>query len=125
MSKREKKDIENEELKNNQESECSCNNECSCDEGGCGCQTDVGAEILIQLENKTKQCEELVDLFQRAAAEFDNYKKKDFIRKKEAIYSDSVSDIITAFLPVIDSLERAQSSAEADISDKKITQKWY
>jgi molecular chaperone GrpE len=57
-------------------------------------------------------------MFQRAAAEFDNYKKRT-VREKEALYSDAVSDVISAFLPVIDNLERAILSADSNSADAK------
>jgi molecular chaperone GrpE len=59
-----------------------------------------------QLEDKSKQCDEYLDKLQRTAAEFDNYKKRT-AREKEAVYSDAVSDVVLAFLPIIDNLDRA------------------
>ena len=69
--------------------------------------TEKEYEILkLELETKTKQCAEYMNLLQRSAAEFDNYKKRT-IREKETLYADAVSDVVEAFLPVSDSVDRA------------------
>ncbi|MGI6777460.1 MAG: nucleotide exchange factor GrpE [Acetivibrionales bacterium] len=67
--------------------------------------TDVN-ELKSELEAKSKQCEEYFNRLQRTAAEFDNFKKRT-IKEKESLYSEAVSDIISAFLPVLDSIDRA------------------
>ncbi|MGE5613753.1 MAG: nucleotide exchange factor GrpE [Bacillota bacterium] len=60
----------------------------------------------LELDNKTRQCEEYFDRLQRTAAEFDNYKKRS-IKEKEALYADAVADVVGAFIPVVDNVERA------------------
>lgn len=67
-------------------------------------------ELKLQLEDKSKKCEEFMGMLQRMAAEFDNYKKRT-AKEKEALYSDTVADVITVFLPVVDNLERALQAA--------------
>lgn len=69
--------------------------------------------IKAQLEEKTKQCAEYYNALQRAAAEFDNFKKRT-AREKEALYAEAVSDVAGAFLPVIDSIDRAIQACGAD-----------
>jgi molecular chaperone GrpE len=64
------------------------------------------AALKEQLTEKEKKCSEYLSMLQRTAAEFDNYKKRTS-KEKEAIYNDAVSDAILAFLPVVDSMERA------------------
>lgn len=87
--------------------------ECCCEACDCGCGTQDGNELdemKAKLDDKARQCEEYFNMLQRAAAEFDNYKKRT-AREKEALYNEAVSDVATAFLPVVDSLERAVLAA--------------
>ena len=67
-------------------------------------------KIKAQLEEKTKLFEEYFDKLQRTAAEFDNFKKRT-AREKEALYADATSDVVAAFLPVVDNIERALDAA--------------
>lgn len=55
---------------------------------------------------------ELKDQLLRAAAEFDNYKKRT-AKEKEGIYHEAVCAVVGKILPVIDCLERA-ALAEGD-----------
>lgn len=68
-------------------------------------------ELKTKLDEKTRQCEEYMNVIQRTAAEFDNYKKRT-IKEKEALGLDASIDIVNAFLPVVDNLERALKAAE-------------
>jgi molecular chaperone GrpE len=70
-------------------------------------------KVKAQLEEKTKQCGDYYSALQRAAAEFDNYKKRT-AREKEALYTEAVSDVAAAFLPVIDSIDRAVQACSRD-----------
>jgi molecular chaperone GrpE len=63
-------------------------------------------EKTRHLEEKTRQSEEYLNALQRSAAEFDNFKKRT-IKEKEALYSEAFSDAVSAFLPVVDNMERA------------------
>ncbi len=68
-------------------------------------------ELKTMLEEKSKQCEELKNIVQRTAAEFDNYKKRT-IKEKEALGLDVAIDTVNTLLPVVDNLERAIAAAE-------------
>ena len=61
-------------------------------------------------ENKFKELEEKLaeweDKYKRLYAEFDNYQKRT-TKEKDLRYSDAVIDIVLAFLPVADNLDRA------------------
>ena len=57
--------------------------------------------------------EQLGDRFLRLAAEFDNFRKRSQ-KEREAIYSDTVADVILGMLPVYDNLERALSQPTQD-----------
>lgn len=62
--------------------------------------------LKAQIDEKSKQCEEYLNSLQRVAAEFDNYKKRT-AREKEALYSDAFCNAVSAFIPVVDNVERA------------------
>lgn len=68
-------------------------------------------ELKQKLEEKTRQCEEYLNMVQRTAAEFDNYKKRTQ-KEKEALSLDASIDTISSLLPVVDNLERALKAAE-------------
>ncbi len=71
--------------------------------------------VRCELEEKTKQCADYLDRLQRTAAEYDNFKKRSS-KEKETLYAEAVGDIIGAFLPVIDNMERAIQAITADSS---------
>ena len=55
----------------------------------------------------TKQeLDETTDRLKRVMAEFDNYKKRS-MKERDFLYNSLVADIIGAFLPVIDNLQKA------------------
>lgn len=63
---------------------------------------------------KTKQeLEEATDRFKRIMAEFENFKKRSS-KEREGLYGSLVADIITAFLPVQDNLEKAIQAKTED-----------
>ncbi len=57
------------------------------------------------------------DKLLRTIAEYDNFRKRS-AKEKEAIYSDSKSDVTSKLLPVIDNFERA-AMAETDLESYK------
>lgn len=75
--------------------------------------------IKAELEEKNKQCADYLDKLQRAAAEFDNFKKRS-VKEKEAAYIDAACDVVKAFLPVLDNVERALKAIPDDDSNKSI-----
>ncbi|MCX7710424.1 MAG: nucleotide exchange factor GrpE [Clostridia bacterium] len=64
------------------------------------------AQLQEQLDAKSKQCDEYLNMLQRTMAEFDNYKKRT-AREKVDLYSEAVSEVVGSILPVLDNLERA------------------
>jgi molecular chaperone GrpE len=70
---------------------------------------------LKELEEKAKKSDEYYAMLQRMAAEFDNFKKRT-VKEKEMIYQNAVSDVISAFLPVVYNFERALKSIADDCS---------
>lgn len=70
-------------------------------------------------ESKLKQeLEDTTDRLKRLMAEFDNFKKRSS-KEREVLYNSLVADIITAFLPVIDNLEKAVNSNTNDENFKQ------
>ena len=69
------------------------------------------------IEELNKKLLEANDKYLRTVAEYDNFRKRSQ-KEKEAIFSDSKTDIISKFLPVIDNFERA-SAAETDLESYK------
>ena len=69
------------------------------------------------LEKKENEINELLDRTQRLAAEYDNYRKRTN-REKERLYCDSVCDVVSKILPVVDNLERA-IAAEVETEEGK------
>lgn len=56
---------------------------------------------------------ELKDYLARNVAEYENYRKRT-AKEKEQLYGSITADVITEFLPVLDSLDRAISLTEKD-----------
>lgn len=69
------------------------------------------------IEELNKKLADSNDKYLRTVAEYDNFRKRSQ-KEKEAIFSDSKTDIISKFLPVIDNFERA-SAAETDLESYK------
>ena len=79
-----------------------------------GSVTDERDDIIKELNSKLSEAN---DKLLRAAAEFDNFRKRS-IKEKEAIFGDSKSDVISKLLPVVDNFERA-AAAQADLENYK------
>ena len=63
-----------------------------------------------ELEEKFKQ---LNDTYLRMLAEYDNYRRRTQ-KEKESMFSDGISKVVSAILPVIDNFERALISDSSD-----------
>ena len=68
-----------------------------------------------QLEEARAQSAEYKDGWQRAVADFSNYRKR-LERENEEIYQIAVGSIIRRYLPVLDDLERALAARPADLA---------
>lgn len=76
-------------------------------------------EIIAEVENTSKykemyeakdqESKEYYEALQRVMAEFDNYKKRTK-KEKEETYSSAAGEVLIAFLPVLDNLERSIAS---------------
>ncbi len=99
------------ESKEKQESieDAEINSEQTSEDAPVDTEENDSALLKEQLADKEQKCSEYLNMLQRTAAEFDNFKKRT-AKEKEAIYNDGVSDTVNAFLPLIDSMERAEKS---------------
>ena len=70
------------------------------------------------LDYTEKELEETVDRLKRVMAEFENYKKRNS-KEREILYNNVLADIIAAFLPVVDNLEKACMTNTADENMKQ------
>lgn len=78
-------------------------------------------EVIIETPEETKlkqELEETTDRLKRLMAEFDNFKKRNS-KERENMYNMILSDIISAFLPVMDNLEKAANATTQDENYKQ------
>lgn len=75
-------------------------------------QVDIEA-LKRQLEDAEAKLAESVEGWQRAQADFQNYKKR-VERDNESLYASMKGDIVKKILPVLDDLERAMQNRPAD-----------
>lgn len=68
-------------------------------------------KLKDDLENTT-------DRLKRLAAEFDNFKKRN-AKEREMLFNSILGDIVLAFLPVLDNLEKAASAETTDENYKQ------
>ena len=73
------------------------------------------AELQKQLADAQSQIAEYKDGWQRAVADFQNYKRRVDAEKAET-YHTAVGNIIKSYLPVQDDLERALAARPADLA---------
>lgn len=89
-------------------------NEAEAVEEGTAEAVDERDAIIEELNSKLLDAN---DKLLRTIAEYDNFRKRS-TKEKEAIYSDSKSDVTSKLLPVIDNFERA-AAAETDLESYK------
>lgn len=75
-------------------------------------EVEVLPDVESKQEEKVGGLDELTEKYIRLVAEYDNYRKRTQ-REKEAIYSNSIVTVVTAWLPIIDDMERGLDSAKA------------
>ena len=68
-----------------------------------------------QLEEMQAQAAEYKDGWQRAVADFQNYRKR-VERENSGVYQNALAEIIKSYLPIVDDLERALQSRPADLA---------
>ena len=82
-------------------------------------ESTLSGEVKEEKTN-TASAEEYYSQLQRVMADFDNYRKR-VAKDKEALYTLISAELITEFLPVLDTLEKSAFTVEAD--DEK-TRAW-
>lgn len=65
------------------------------------------AKLLEKLNQKEAALAELSDKYMRIAAEYDNFRRRSQ-REKEALYTETIVEVVKAWLPVLDNLDRAE-----------------
>ncbi len=90
----------------------SCENSCNKNEINDKKEKKQGSKKKkdSELEEKFNQ---LNDTYLRMLAEYDNYRKRTQ-KEKESMFSDGISKVVLAILPVIDNFERALISDSSD-----------
>ena len=81
-------------------------------------QAEEITEEISEVEKIKKELEEKADRLLRTLAEYDNFRKRSQ-KEKEQAYSDTKSDVLSAFLPVVDNIERALANETASYDDYK------
>ena len=69
--------------------------------------------LIAELEAAKKIADEAKDTLLRTAAEYDNFRKRS-AKEKDGVYAETVATTISAFLPVVDNLERAVAFSDGD-----------
>ena len=67
-------------------------------------------EKVAELEAKLAECE---DKHLRLAAEYDNFRRRSR-EEREGVYASAVGDAVSAMLPIIDNLERAERFTDGE-----------
>ncbi len=79
--------------------------------------TEVNEKETEKTDN-TPTAEEYYAQLQRVMADFDNYRKR-VTKEKDALYGIISAELITEFLPVLDTLEKSAVTIEADDEKSK------
>lgn len=76
---------------------------------------------VLESKEKSKleqELEETTDRMKRIMAEFENYKKRSS-KEREGLYNSLLGDIVSAFLPIMDNLEKASQAKTEDENFKQ------
>ena len=111
MAEKKKKNAENEAPVKEKETDTAA-------EGNEAAEEKAPETDASETEKLKKELAEANDKWLRTVAEYDNFRKRSQ-KEKEAIYSDSKSDIASKFLPVLDNFERASAASENDFEGYK------
>jgi molecular chaperone GrpE len=84
-------------------------------EAGEAVSLDEFEALKKQLEEIQAQAAEYKDGWQRAVADFQNYRKR-VERENGGVYQNALAGILKRYLPILDDLERALQSRPADLA---------
>lgn len=95
-----------------------------------GQQTDERTVLAAELETVRAQAAEYLDGWQRARAEFTNYRRRQELQQRQA-EKDAQARLLTQLLPAIDDMGRALSSVPSELCENPwvgglslVEQKW-
>jgi len=133
-----KESLVNEEYDDQEQTDCCC---CQAEDSNCVaqpcCEADEnrpeqasvqqdGKEETLEVEELKKQLaeaeakrEEYLKMAQRIQADFENYKRRNRNAVAES-YEEATADVVEAFLPVLDNLDRAIESITSSEADESI-----
>lgn len=94
----ENEDIVDEQLENNDEDNLDRN---------------ITNEYEKNLIEKDKKIDEYLKAAQTVAADFENYKRRSQ-KERQGLYLSSIAETVEVFIPILDNMERAISSAESN-----------
>ena len=69
--------------------------------------------LEAELAEANKKADEINEKYMRMLAEYDNFRKRS-AKERECVYADAYTDAVTAILPVLDNLERAEGCTDAE-----------
>lgn len=75
-------------------------------------------ELEAEVEKLKRENEKYYEHLQRTAAEFDNYKKR-VTKEKENISSYTIGEVVTKYIPIVDSLEKGVSTPGIDDASRE------
>jgi len=86
-------------------------------------EADLSPEELLEKENTElkQQVGDLKDKYQRAFADFDNFRKRNMKARLE-LMNTAAQDTMTALLPVLDDFDRAKKSADSDATAEQFSE---
>lgn len=70
-------------------------------------------KLEADLEEANRRADEINEKYMRMLAEYDNFRKRS-AKEREGVYADACTDVLTAILPVLDNLERAEACKDAE-----------
>jgi molecular chaperone GrpE len=82
-------------------------------------ETKGGASLEVQLTEAQAKANEYLDGWQRARAEFANYKKR-AEKERDEIYQNAAVETLRKLLPIIDDFDRAVANVPADKADDEV-----
>jgi molecular chaperone GrpE len=100
------------------EESCECQHEgegkdacsCGCQDDGTQGNEEAQAEVLARIDAITTENAALREMLVRATADFDNFRKR-VVREKEDARKMANADLVTALIPVLDTMALATASA--------------
>jgi molecular chaperone GrpE len=82
-------------------------------------ETKGGASLEVQLTEAQAKANEYLDGWQRARAEFANYKRR-AEKERDEIYQNAAVETLRKLLPIIDDFDRAVANVPADRADDEV-----